>query len=463
MTVDGSTQSDALSPDTSGSTSRAPQVSARTILALALPALGVLAANPLYLLLDTAVVGRLGTAELAALAAGTTIQSTVTTQLTFLSYGTTARSSRLFGAGKRNEAVAEGVQATWVAVLVGLALATIIWLFAEPIAFALTNDHATAAEAARWMHVAAVAIPLTLIIMAGNGWMRGIQNTRLPFLLTLCGLIPGAIALPILVDRIGLVGSAVSNVVGMGITAVLFLVVLAREHIGGWAPRWGVMRDQLVLGRDLILRSLSFQISFLAAAGVAGRFGVATLAAHQILLQLWNFLTLVLDSMAIAAQTLTGSSLGKGHVAEARSVGAQTTSFSVGFGVVLATLFVLFDAPLQSIFTSDPAVLDALAVPWWLLIGMILVGGVVFALDGVLLGASDAAYLRNLTIASVLGAFLPLTLLSVAFGWGLTGIWAGHLASVVLRLVGVVYRFRGDAWAQTGARAATAKAKRRNA
>lgn len=213
------------------------------------------------------------------------------------------------------------------------------------------------------------------------------------------------------------------------------------------------MRDQLVLGRDLILRSLSFQISFLAAAAVAGRFGVATLAAHQILLQLWNFLTLVLDSMAIAAQTLTGASLGKGRVSEARSVGAQATRFSVGFGVVLATIFALFDAPLKSIFTRDGAVLDALVVPWWLLIAMILVGGVVFALDGVLLGASDAAFLRNLTIVSVLGAFLPITLLSVTFGWGLTGIWAGHLASVVLRLVGVMIRFRGDKWARTGATA----------
>ncbi|WP_297586457.1 MATE family efflux transporter [uncultured Corynebacterium sp.] len=434
-------------------TNRGPEVSARTILGLALPALGVLAANPLYLLLDTAVVGRLGTAQLAALAAGTTIQSTVTTQLTFLSYGTTARSSRLFGAGKRDAAIAEGVQATWVAVLVGLCLATIIWLFAEPIAFALTNDHATAAQAASWMHVAAIAIPLTLIIMAGNGWMRGIQNTRLPFLLTLCGLVPGALILPVLVHRFGLVGSAVANVIGMGITATLFLVVLIREHSGSWAPRWAVMHDQLVLGRDLILRSLSFQISFLAAAAVAGRFGVATLAAHQILLQLWNFLTLVLDSMAIAAQTLTGASLGKGRVSEARSVGAQATRFSVGFGVVLATIFALFDAPLKSIFTRDPAVLDALVVPWWLLIAMILVGGVVFALDGVLLGASDAAFLRNLTIVSVLGAFLPITLLSVTFGWGLTGIWAGHLASVVLRLVGVVIRFRGDKWARTGATA----------
>ncbi len=431
----------------------AGEVTPRRVVGLALPALGVLAANPLYLLFDTAVVGRLGTAELAALAAGTAVQSTVTTQLTFLSYGTTARASRLYGAGRRDAAVAEGVQASWVAVFVGLTLAVLVSLCAHPLALFLTHDDATATEAVRWMRVAAAAIPLTLLIMAGNGWLRGVQNTRLPFALTLCGLVPGAVALPFFVGRWGLVGSAAANVVGMGITAALFLAVLVREHRaagGAWVPRFAVIGRQLVLGRDLIVRSLSFQVSFLAAAAVAGRFGVAALAAHQIMLQLWNFLTLVLDSLAIAAQTLTGASLGEGHVDRARGVGVQATRFSAAFSVVLAAVFALFGGPIQSIFTSDPAVRCALALPWWILIAMIVAGGVVFALDGVLLGAGDAPFLRNLTVASVLAGFLPLVFLSLSFGWGLAGIWAGHLISVVLRLAGVVARFRSMRWARVG-------------
>lgn len=425
-------------------------VTARSILALALPALGVLIANPLYLLLDTAVVGRLGTAELAALAAGTTIQSIVTTQLTFLSYGTTARSSRLYGAGKRSAAVAEGVQATWVALAVGCAIAVLVWLLAQPLGVWLTHDVATGAAAAQWMRVAGCAVPLTLVIMAGNGWMRGVQNTRLPFVITLCGLVPGAAILPALVARYGLVGSAIANVIGMGIAAALFLIVLIREHArgsgGSWRPQWSVIRQQLILGRDLILRSLSFQISLLAAAAVAGRFGVATLAAHQILLQLWNLLTLVLDSLAIAAQTLTGAALGTGQVARATAVAKQTTKYSTVFALMLALAFAVGAGPIQAIFTQDQVVLADLAVPWWLLIAMILVGGVVFALDGVLLGASDAKFLRNLTIISVLGAFVPMTVLSAQLGWGLTGIWVGHLASVVVRLLGVIVRFRSMRW-----------------
>ena len=425
----------------------------REILMLALPALGVLAANPLYLLLDTAVVGRLGTAELAALAAGAAIQSTVTTQLTFLSYGTTARSSRFFGAGQRDKAVAEGVQATWVALGVGTLLALIVGLFAQPLAQALASDYDTSLRAAQWMRVAVFAVPMTLMIMAGNGWMRGVQNTKLPFYLTLCGLIPGAILLPILVGRYGLIGSAVSNVIGMGITATLFVAVLVREngrYGGSWAPRWGVIKRQLVLGRDLILRSLSFQVSLLAAASVAGRIGVVALAAHQLMLQLWNFLTLVLDSLAIAAQTLTGSALGRGGAKEARAVGLKVLKYSMIFAVALSAVFAVFAVPIQSIFTSDPDVVDTLRVPWFLLIGMILVGGAVFALDGVLLGAADAAFLRNLTLFSLLGVALPIILASGAFGWGLTGIWVGQLGQVVARLIGVAWRFRSMRWAVSG-------------
>lgn len=425
----------------------------RDILLLALPALGVLAANPLYLLLDTAIVGRLGTAQLAALAAGAAIQSTVTTQLTFLSYGTTARSSRFFGAGQRDKAVAEGVQATWVAFGVGTLLALVVGIFAQPLAQALAGDYGTSVRAAQWLRVSVFAVPMTLVIMAGNGWMRGVQNTRLPFVLTLCGLIPGAALLPVLVGRYGLVGSAFANVVGMGITSALFLVVLVREHRkygGSWAPRWDVIKRQLVLGRDLILRSLSFQVSLLTAAAVAGRIGVVALAAHQLMLQLWNFLSLVLDSLAIAAQTLTGSALGRGGAAQAKEVGRQALRYSMVFAVTLSAVFALFAEPIQGLFTSDPEVVDALRAPWLLLTAMIVVGGAVFALDGVLLGASDAAFLRNLTLFSLLAVALPIIVASGVFGWGLTGIWVGQLAQVVVRLVGVVWRFRSMRWAVSG-------------
>lgn len=428
-------------------TGQVPQVTARQIFALALPALGVLAATPLYLLLDTAVIGHLGSFELAALAAGTTVQSTVTTQLTFLSYGTTARSARLFGAGNRREAVAEGVQATWVGLGVGLVIATLVWIFAERIALALTGNPDTAAAAAGWMHIAALAIPLTLIDMAGNGWLRGVQNTRWPLYFTLAGVIPGAILIPVLVARYGLEGSAMANVIGLTITSVCFLVALHREHEGSWAPQWSIMKRQLVMGRDLILRSLSFQVAFVSAAAVAARFGTSSLAAHQIMLQLWNFITLVLDSLAIAAQALTGAALGRGTVGVAKQVGVRVTAYSMVFAGALGLVFAVLAGVIPRIFTRDADVLATLSTPWWLMIIMIVLGGVVFALDGVLLGAGDAAYLRTITIASVLIGFLPGVWISYAVDGGLTGIWIGLLAFIAIRLAAVVWRFRSMRWA----------------
>ncbi|MCQ9344531.1 MATE family efflux transporter [Corynebacterium phoceense] len=422
------------------------RVSARRIFGLALPALGVLAAMPLYLLLDTAVVGRLGATALAALGAAATVQSVVTTQLTFLSYGTTARSARFYGRGDRPAAVAEGVQATWVALGVGATLMALMWVFAGGIARFMTGSEEVARLAAEWLRVAALAIPLTLIEMAGNGWMRGVQDTRKPLLFTLAGLIPGAIAVPIFVHFWGVLGSAAATVLGMGIIAACFLRELHREHEGDWRPDRGVIGKQLVLGRDLIVRSLAFQVAMLSATAVVGRFGTAPLAAHQIMTQLWNFLTLVLDSLAIAAQTLIGAALGAGH--SAKRVGQRIVGYSAGFAVALAVVFAVGASLIPRIFTQDSAVLDALARPWWVMVAMVITGGVLFALDGVLLGAGDAAFLRTLTLASVILGYLPGVFLAYALDWGLTGVWAGLAAFIALRTVGVIYRFKSMKWAR---------------
>ena len=422
-------------------------MSAGEVFRLAFPALGVLAAMPLYLLLDTAVVGRLGAHQLAALGAAATIHTVVTTQLTFLSYGTTSRASRLFGAGKKDEAVAEGVQATYVAIGVGMTLAVIMWLGAGHFARWLTGNPETAQYTALWLRIAAFAIPLNLTVMAGNGWMRGVQNTVKPLLFTLAGLIPGAIAVPVFVHQWGLAGSAWATVLGMAIMAALFLRELRREHVGSWRLQWGVVKRQLVLGRDLIVRSASFQVAFLSAAAVASRFGTAQLAAHQIMIQLWNFLSLVLDSLAIAAQALTGAALGAGSAKHARSVGTKVTFYSTAFALGLGVVLALGISIIPALFTTDAVVLEVIRLPWLIMIAMVVLGGVVFALDGVLLGASDAAFLRTLTVVSVLCGFLPGVWAAYALGAGLPGVWCGLALFVFIRFLGVVYRFRSMRWA----------------
>lgn len=429
-----------------------PEVSLKRILALALPTLGVLAATPLYLLFDTAVVGRLGGLALAGLAAGVTLYAQVTTQLTFLSYGTTARASQKYGSGDRPGAIAEGVQATWLALLVGAALSIIMWFGAPTFCLWLSGNAEVAQLAASWLRVASFGIPLVLIVMAGNGWMRGIQDARTPLMCTLAGIIPGALLIPYLVRHYGVVGSAWANLCGTTITASCFLWCLVRAHQGSWRLQPSVIRQQLVLGRDLIVRSLSFQVSFLSAAAVAARFGPAALAAHQILLQLWNFLTLVLDALAIAAQTLVGSAIGAKQTHAAAQIGRKIVGYSCAVGALLATAFALGWQLIPRLFTPDTAVLEVIwAGPWWQLVGMIVIGGAVFALDGILLGAADAAFLRTISLASVLLGFLPAVWIALWLDAGLTGVWWGLVAFVSIRCGAGVWRFRSQRWLPQGA------------
>ncbi|MDY3126965.1 MAG: MATE family efflux transporter [Corynebacterium sp.] len=425
-------------------------VNARSILRLALPALGVLAAMPLYLLLDTAVVGRLGSQELAALGAAATIQSVVTTQLTFLSYGTTSRAARHFGAGRRAEAVGEGLQATYVAIGVGMVLAIGMWSGADTLAMWMTGNAQTAALTAQWLKVAALAIPVALTIMAGNGWLRGVQDTVKTLRFTLSGVIPGAIAIPFFVSWWGLVGSAWANVLGMSIVSALFLSELFVQHKGSWKVDFGIIGKQLLLGRDLIVRSLSFQVTFVSAAAVAARFGTSALAAHQVMLQLWNFLVLALDALAIAAQTLVGAALGGGSIKNARETGKKIVGYSTVFALVLAVVLAGGAAIIPRIFTADESVHAQMHIPWWIMVGLVIVGGVLFALDGVLLGAGDAAFLRTVTVVSALLGFLPGIWLAYFFGWGLPGVWTGLAVFICARAAAGYLRFNSMKWAIVG-------------
>ncbi len=436
-----------------------PRVPARRVLALAVPALGVLAAEPLYLLVDTAVVGRLGAVALAALAVGGVVAVQVSSQLTFLSYGTTARTARLYGSGRRAAAVAEGAQASWLALGIGGVVLVAGQLAAGPVVRLLAGPGPVADAALGWLRIALFGAPFVLVTLAGNGWMRGVQDTARPLRYILAGNGISALLCPVLVHGagpvagIGLPGSAVANVVAQVLAAGLFLralvIELATARAQLW-PSWPVMRAQLGMGRDLVLRTAAFQACFLSATSVAARTSAATAGAHQIVLQLWFFLALVLDSLAIAAQSLVGAALGSGDERGARSLAWQVTRYGLVFGIALGLVFAAAEPLLPQLFTSDRAVLAEIPHSWWFFVALQPVAGVVFALDGVLLGAGDAAFLRTSTLISALVGFLPVVWASWVLGWGLIGIWSGLAAFMLLRLGFVLVRTRGTRWAVTG-------------
>ncbi len=434
-----------------------PGAGGRQIAGLALPALGVLAAEPLYLLFDTAIVGRLGALSLAGLAIGGLLLSLVGSDLTFLSYGTTARSARHFGAGNRASAVAEGVQATWLALGLGALVVVVVQTAAVPLVSAIAGGkvggEAIAGAALPWLRIAIFGAPAILVSLAGNGWLRGVQDTIRPLRYVVAGFGLSALLCPLLVygwlglPRLGLAGSAVANLAGQWLAAVLFGRALLAERAPLRLDRT-VLRAQLVMGRDLVVRTLAFQACFVSAGAVAARFGASALAAHQVVLQLWQFLALVLDSLAIAAQALVGAALGAGDAVHAKSVAWRVTVFSAAAAGLLAAVFAIGFSALPELFTDDRSVLAAIRVPWWFLVAQLPFAGIVFALDGVLLGAGDAAFMRTATVISALIGFLPLVWLSLVFDWGLAGIWSGLTTFVVLRLIFVGWRAISGRWAR---------------
>ncbi|RBY77577.1 MATE family efflux transporter [Blastococcus sp. TF02-09] len=426
----------------------APSAPAPSVLSLALPALVVLAAEPLYLLVDTAVVGNLGTVALGGLAVGGGLLAWAAALLNFLAYGTTARAARRAGAGDRAGAVDEGVQATWLAAGLGVVVLVFFQLTAGPFTRLLAGGAGPVAEAGEeWLRVASLGAPLLLVSLAGNGWLRGVQELRRPVRFVLAGSLVSLVLCPVLVHGTGwgLVGSAVANVLGQGLTAGLFLRAIVREG-ATWRPRPAAVLSQLVIGRDLLLRAAVLQVSFLVAAGVAARAGTAELGAHQIALQLFFFLALVLDAYAIAAQTLVGHALGAGRPDEARVTARRVALWGLATGVGVAAVLLALRGVLPPLFTDDPAVVDQAELVWWFLAALQPLAGVVFALDGVLMGAGDVGYLRTLTIGSAVVGFLPLSLLAGPMDWGLAGVWTGLCLFIALRLAGVLVRVAGDRW-----------------
>jgi putative MATE family efflux protein len=426
----------------------------REVLALALPALGALIAEPLYVLGDTAIVGHLGTVSLAGLAVAGLLLSELLGFTTFLEYGTTSRAARLYGAGDLPAALDVGVQATWLALAMGSVMVVAIELLAAPAVHLVAGGSTpAAAEGLSWLRIAALGSPFVLVTAAAQGWLRGFQDTRTPlYVLAVANL--ASISLSLLLIRglgFGIEGSAIANVVAQTGSGLLFLGLLVRRG-APLVPSWPRIRMQLRAAGDLSVRTLAFFAAFTVAAGVAARMGDAQLAAHQIGAQIWVFCALFLDSTAIAAQALIGRLLGAHAIDVAARLARRLLVAGLGLGLAFAAVLAGGHSLLPAIFSGDSAVRGQAAHLWPWLVLMMPVNGVLFALDGVLLGAGDLRFMRNVTVAAALLGYLPVSLATAHFGWGLAGIWIGLSVFIWIRFAAGMARWAGRRWLVGGTR-----------
>jgi MATE family multidrug resistance protein len=403
----------------------------RDILQLAVPALAGLAADPLVSLIDTAFVGQLGSVALGALGVNTSIFSMTFVLFNFLAYGTTPRVGRAVGTGDRAAAGRAVVRALTLAVLAGAGALVVLQVGARPILQVMGARDELMAPALSYLRVRALAGPAVLIITASHGAFRGYQDTRTPMLVTIGFNVVNASLDPlfIFVFDWGLAGAAAATAIAQWLGALVFLGLLLgtrREELGV-ELRWPALRSLvpfLKVGRDLLLRTGSLVGTMTLATAVAARVGVTAVAAHQVAHQLWLFLALVVDALAVAAQALVSKHLGADDPATARAVSDRLFQWGLGVGIVLGAGFFLLRPVLPAVFTDDPATVRALLDIYLFVALLQPLNGLVFVGDGIYMGAEAFSYLARamigtaLVAAAVLGLVLPL-------GWGLAGVWWG--------------------------------------
>lgn len=424
-----------------------PRPADRELLGLALPALGALAAEPMYLLVDTAIVGHLGTPQLAALALAATVLGVTVNLCIFLTYGTTARVARLHGAGQHAAADAVAPQALWLAGLLGVAIALALVLLAEPVIALLGGDGRTGELAVRYLRLSSPGIPMALIALAGQGWLRGVGDLRTPLVIIVIAQAVNVVLEVLFVYGFGwgLDGSAVGTVIAQLGMGGAFVVLLLRRAAA--RPRWAAMRPLTSIGAQLLIRTGALLACFTVASAILARVGAPSLAAHQVAFGLFVFGALVLDALAIAGQVLVGRALGAGDVAAARAAAMRVIGWSFMAGTAMGLLLAAGHDLLPRVFTDDPAVLDRSAAMWWLFCALWPVAGIVFALDGILIGASDAGFLAR---AMVLAAAIYLPIVLVVGDRGIAAVWVALCILMVARGVPLAVRFAGGRWALTG-------------
>lgn len=445
-----------MTTDDQGSPAPTP---AREILRLAVPAFLALVAEPLFLLADSAIVGHLGTAALAGLGVASAVLLTAVNLFIFLAYGTTAVVSRRLGAGDPRGAISAGIDGVWLALLLGAlaALATAVW--AQPLLGLFGASPGVTGEGVTYLRWSALGIPAMLIVLAATGVLRGLQDTRTPLIAAVTGFSANAVLSLVLVHVVGwgIAGAAIGSVIAQtGMALYLLLVVLrgARRLGSELAPNGAGVLKAAWGGIPLLVRTIALRAALLLTTWLAAGLGDGPLAAHQVAMTVWATLAFALDALAIAAQALTGKTLGAGDVRGTRETTQLMVRWSLWFGLILAAVILILHRVIPLGFSQDPDVRTALAAALVVVALGQPIAGVAFILDGVLIGAGDTRWLAWAQTLATL-AYVPMVLAVWASGvtgsTGLVWLWVAFTGFMLVRALLLWGRGQGDRWMVVGA------------
>ncbi|HEY7136971.1 MAG TPA: MATE family efflux transporter [Acidimicrobiia bacterium] len=428
----------------------------REIIRLALPAFGALAAEPLYILADTAIVGHLGTRQLSGLALAGAVLTAGFQLFNFLAYATTGAVARHVGAGNPRDGAEQGIEGVWLAVLLGVALTVVGLVFAPAIVDAMGASKHVHPYAVTYLRISILGAPAMLITLAAAGFLRGWQDTRTTLYVAVGQNVLNLVLELALVYglHLGVAGSAWGTVVAQLVAAIAYLAVLAhiaRHERASFRPHADGMRASARVGGKLVVRTASLLIAFLVTTAIASRLGDAQLAAHQIAFQVMMFLALSMDALAIAGQALVGKFLGASDAVESRAASRRLLEWGVATGAVFAVGLTLVRPWLPAVFTGDEHVRALASQVLWVVIALQPVNAVVFVLDGILIGAGDLGYLAVAMAFSTFVCFLPVALLVLAVHGTLLELWGALCVLMLARLATMWARYRTGRWQVLGA------------
>ncbi|MET7360922.1 MATE family efflux transporter [Streptomyces sp. NPDC005562] len=427
----------------------------REIISLAVPAFGALVAEPLFVLADSAIVGHLGTAQLAGLGVASALLTTAVSIFVFLAYATTAAVARRVGAGDLQSAIRQGMDGIWLALLLGAAVIAVVLPTAPALVELFGASDTAAPYAVTYLRISSLGIPAMLVVLAATGVLRGLQDTKTPLYVAIGGFVANGVLNVGLVygADLGIAGSAWGTVIAQCGMAAIYLYVVVRgahRHGASLRPDAAGIKACAQAGAPLLVRTLSLRAILMIATAVAARLGDSDVAAHQIVLSLWSLLAFALDAIAIAGQAIIGRYLGADDPDGARAVCRRMVEWGIASGVALGLLVVLARPVFIPLFTGDGDVQDA-ALPALVVIALAQpICGIVFVLDGVLMGAGDGPYLAWAMIVT-LAAFTPVALLVPTFGGGLTALWGAMTLMMAVRMLTLWLRSRSGRWLVTGA------------
>ncbi|MEV8213671.1 MATE family efflux transporter [Leifsonia sp. NPDC077715] len=432
----------------------------REILRLAVPALGALVAEPVFLLADSAMVGHLGVEPLAGLGIASAVLQTIVGLMVFLAYSTTPAVARRLGAGDLRGAVTAGVDGCWLALVLGVVLAAAGWA-ASPFLVGLFGASAGVTDQAeRYLTISMLGLPAMLIVYAATGLLRGLQDTRTPLAVAVAGFAANIVLnfVFIYLAGLGIAGSALGTVAAQWAMVVVYAVIVARYARRVGAP---LLPHHAGIGRTaraggwLLLRTASLRAAMLLAVFAATQLGPDELAAFQVTMTVFATLAFALDALAIAAQALIGKGLGEGDLEGVRAVLRRCIQWGIGAGAVLGVVTIALSPFAAALFTSDASVAALLPLSLAIVGLGAPLGGYVFVLDGVLIGAGDARYLALTGLVNV-AVFVPLAFAATAWGphdaVGLAALTAAFaLGYLGARAVTLGLRARGRVWMRAGA------------